>query len=80
MAGLSRVLRVTLIPCSRYFLIVSIFENLKFLLKILNVVEREGRRMTIVLSSQNDKQRITHCSFCVFLGKNNSFSSEKSLF
>lgn len=78
MPGFSRVLRVTLILCSRYFLIISLFENLKFLLKILNVVERERRRMTIVLPSKNDKQHITRCSFYVFFGKNNSFSSEKA--
>lgn len=43
-----------------------------------NVVGREG--VTIVPPSQNDKQHITRCSFYVFIGKNNSFSSEKSLF
>lgn len=31
-----------------------------------------------MLPSQNDKQRITHCSFYVFFGKTNSFFSEKA--
>jgi len=57
---------------------VSLSENLALLLKILNVVEREGRRMTIVLRGQNDKQHIPRCGFYVFFGKNNSFSSEKA--
>lgn len=42
------------------------------------LVEREERRMAIVLSSQNDKLRITRCRFCVFFGKNSSFSTEKA--
>lgn len=69
MAGFSRVLTVTLILCSCYFLIVSLFENLKVLLKMLSVVKREGRRMAVVLPGQNDKQHITHGSFCVFFAR-----------
>lgn len=42
------------------------------------MVEREGRRIPIVVPSQKDEQHITHRSLCALCGKNNSFSSGKA--
>lgn len=42
------------------------------------MVEREGRRITIVVPSQKDEEHITHRSSYALCGKNNSFSSAKA--